>query len=286
MTGGGEPECRPINLIERSLATSHGTVAVVDSGATAQALLLIHGNSMCWQAFAGQFDSPLAARYRMIAFDLPGHGASADARDPERSYSIPAYAELAQEVLDALGVNAGAALGWSLGGHVGLELMARWRGLCGLMIVGTPPVSPGPDALSEAFLASPLMAFAGQRDAAPAEADAYARACCGPAIERMSAVRAMARRTDGRARWYMMRHAMAGLGIDARRIAETSPIPLAVVIGDDDPFVSRRYLLSLRYAGLWRDAVQVMEGCGHAPFLDRPREFNALLASFLADAMH
>ncbi len=257
----------------------------MDNGVAAPAVLLIHGNSMCWKVFTGQFESPLSERYRMIAFDLPGHGASADARDPEQSYSIPGYGELALEILGKLGVDEGAVLGWSLGGHVGLEIMAHWSGLRGLMVVGTPPVAPNPDALAEAFLQTPLMAFAGQKEATPHEAEAYARACCGAAADRMPVLLEAARRTDGRARHCMMMSALAGKGADGRRVAETAVVPLAVVAGAEDPFVSRRFLLSLDRARLWRGKIHFMERCGHAPFLDRPSAFNALLGSFLSDVL-
>ncbi|MEN8196843.1 MAG: alpha/beta hydrolase [Pseudomonadota bacterium] len=273
---------RPIAPFERLLATSHGAVAVADSGLAAPAILLIHGNSSCWQAFTRQFDADLAGRYRMVAFDLPGHGASADAADPERSCNIPAYADVALEVLAALGIEQAAVLGWSLGGHIGLEIMARWPGLRGLMIVGTPPVAPDPAAIARAFVASPVMEFAGREDLSPDEAETYMRAACGPTADRIPALLEAARRTDGRARRCMMNQALAGVGADGRRAAETSSTPLAVVVGADDPFVERSVLLSVDYASLWRGKVHVMEGCGHAPFLDRPAEFNELLDSFLA----
>jgi len=257
----------------------------VDNGVAAPAVLLIHGNSMCWQVFTGQFESSLSERYRLIAFDLPGHGASGNARDPERSCSIPGYSELALEILDTLGIDEAAVLGWSLGGHVGLEIMAHWNGLRGLMVVGTPPVAPSPDALAEAFLQTQLMAFAGQKEAAPHEAEAYARACCGAAVDRMPALLEAARRTDGWARHCMMRSALAGKGADGRRVAETATVPLAIVAGAEDPFINRRFLLSLDYACLWQDKVHFMEHCGHAPFLDRPTAFNALFGSFLSDIL-
>lgn len=274
---------RPTEPVERILATSHGSVAVADNGLAAPAVLLIHGNSSCWQAFTRQFDADFAGRYRMVAFDLPGHGASADAADPERSCNIPAYADVALEVLAALGIEQAAVLGWSLGGHIGLEIMARWPGLRGLMIVGTPPVAPDPAAIAQAFIASPVMEFAGREDLAPDEAEAYARAACGPAADSIPALLNAARRTDGRARRCMMNQALAGVGADGRRVAETSSIPLAVVTGADDPFVERSALLSVGYASLWRGKVHVMAGCGHAPFLDMPAEFNGLLNFFLAD---
>ena len=279
MANGG----RPIAPGEQVLATSHGTVAVVENGHAAPAILLIHGNSSCWQAFTRQFDAEFAVRYRIVAFDLPGHGASADAADPERSYSIPAYADVALEVLAALDIEQAAVLGWSLGGHIGLEIMARWPGLRGLMIVGTPPVAPDPAAIAQAFIASPLMEFAGREDLSPAEAEAYGRAGCGPTVDSIPALLEAARRTDGRARRRIMNQALAGVGADGRRVAETSSAPLAVVVGADDPFVERSVLLSVDYASLWRGKVHVMAGCGHAPFLDRPAEFNKLLESFLAD---
>ena len=219
----------------------------------------------------------------MIAFDLPGHGESADADDPERSCNIPAYADVALEVLSALGIDRAVVLGWSLGGHVGLEIMARWPGLRGLMIVGTPPVAPDPAAIARAFIASPLMEFAGREDLSPDEAEDYIRAACGPEVDRYPALLAAARRTDGRARRCMMSHALAGVGADGRRVAETCDTPLAVVVGASDPFVERNALLSVEYASLWRGEVHVMAQCGHAPFLDRPAEFNKLLNSFLGD---
>lgn len=219
----------------------------------------------------------------MIAFDLPGHGASEDAPDPARSCTIPGYADLTLEILDRLEIREAAILGWSLGGHIGLEVMARWSGLRGLMAVGAPPVAPGPDALAKAFMESPVMAFAGKGQATAREIEAYARACCGDAIDRIPSLLEAAFRADGRARYHMMSAARAGTGADGRHVAEAVPIPLAIVVGADDPFVNPQFLLSLDYACLWRQRIQFIEDCGHAPFLDRPAIFNAIFETFLME---
>jgi pimeloyl-ACP methyl ester carboxylesterase len=44
--------------------------------------VLIHGNSSSSRAFSRQLDGPMGKRFRLVAVDLPGHGASDDAKDP------------------------------------------------------------------------------------------------------------------------------------------------------------------------------------------------------------
>ena len=60
--------------------TSFADIAVSDSAGAGSAVLMIHGNSSCKEVFRHQLESPLGARLRLIAMDLPGHGASSDAR--------------------------------------------------------------------------------------------------------------------------------------------------------------------------------------------------------------
>ncbi|MBC6416946.1 MAG: alpha/beta fold hydrolase, partial [Rhodospirillales bacterium] len=73
----------------RMIETRHGPVALHEAGPdTGQPVLLIHGNSSCSQVFVHQLESDLAKDYRLLAFDLPGHGASPPAADPERSCSM------------------------------------------------------------------------------------------------------------------------------------------------------------------------------------------------------
>ena len=98
--------------------------------------------------------------YRLISFDLPGHGESSDAPDPARSYTMPGYADAAVAVLDHMGVAEAAVFGWSLGGHIGIEMIPRFPGLRGLMISGTPPV--GLTDVADGFIPSPHLPLAGQ----------------------------------------------------------------------------------------------------------------------------
>src|SRR5687768_7481842 len=96
------------------IKTRQAEISIRDSGGDGFPLLLLHGAGASKDVFAHQFESPIAAQYRMIALDLPGHGDSTDARDPAKTYSMAGYAETVSEVMAALGVRRAAVYGWSL----------------------------------------------------------------------------------------------------------------------------------------------------------------------------
>jgi len=89
------------------------------------AILFLHGNSTSSRIFDPFLSQPeLKDRYKIIVFDYPGHGRSSDAPEPDRSYYQYAYAEAALEVLRYYDIKQVIILGWSLGGHVALELVS------------------------------------------------------------------------------------------------------------------------------------------------------------------
>src|SRR6202167_1241333 len=118
----------------------NGAIAVHKTAGQGPPVVLIHGNSSSSSVFARQLEGPLGERFRLIAVDLPGHGRSDDAKDPS-AYSLPGYARAVRTVLDALGIEAAHFVGWSLGGHVALEMAPDLRNPPRVVIFGTPPLS-------------------------------------------------------------------------------------------------------------------------------------------------
>ncbi len=260
----------------QTLETSHGSIAVEEAGSGPIPVLLIHGNSSCRGIFRNQMNGRLATKHNFVAFDLPGHGDSGNAADPARTYTVAGYAQAAIEVLDQLGIKEAVVFGWSLGGHIGIEMLPRWLGLRGLMITGTPPVTIA--SAAEGFKPSPLMGLTGQQYFAEADIDAYARTS-GPPFE--SFLRTAVARTDGLARKTMFEAFLAGDGIDQRQAVETSMMSLAVVNGNDDPFINLDYVDGLAYRNLWERRCHRLPGLGHAPFWQDPEMFDPLLERFL-----
>lgn len=144
----------------RAIRTSHGVIWSEQSGHGELPVLLIHGNSSCLEVFRYQLDGPRARQNRLIAFDLLGHGRSGDAIDPTCTYTLPGFADVSREVLSLLAVEEVVVLGWSLGGHIALEMLQEFSGAKGLVLVGTPPV--GADTFSKGFRPSPHLKLAAQ----------------------------------------------------------------------------------------------------------------------------
>ncbi|WP_370343951.1 alpha/beta fold hydrolase [Pararhodobacter marinus] len=265
------------------LDTPFGTIALLDSGDSGRPVLLVHGNSACKEAFAPQFDAPELAGFRLIAPDLPGHGASDDAPDPGSAYTFAGYAALLEHLIAALGLASPVVFGWSLGGHAALELAGRGKApVAGVMISGTPPVTPTLDCLMQAFNIDPAAEnLTAKRDFTEEDAQAYAlhTGAVDGAVD--PHLLAMVKRTDGRARETMFGSVVAGAPLDERQIVADMTVPFAVVNGAEDPFIKPDYFDTLTAPSLWSEGIVRLQGAGHAPFRQTPGAFNPLLARFV-----
>ncbi len=266
---------------ERTVHTSHADISVAETSGKKAAILLVHGNSSCKEVFRNQLNGPLGEEYRLIAMDLPGHGKSADAVNPERTYCWPGYAETAIEVLEGLGIKQAAVYGWSLGGHAAIEMIPRFPGLAGLMISGTPPVSMTPESIQTGFRANPAVALFGKAEWSDEEVNMLAQGLYGPACDDI--LRNALKRTDGRSRTLLFASLWAGKASDQKALAETAPMPLAIVDGADDPVVNTGYIAGLKIRNLWEGHYHLLRGLGHVAFLTAPETFNPIFARFARD---
>ena len=270
-----------MSVTNRKIKTSHAEIAFSESSGKGLPVLFIHGNSSSKEVFRRQIDSPIGETYRMIAIDLPGHGASSDAFEPLRTYSLPGFADAAIELLDVLGVRRAAVVGWSLGGHVAIEMSVRYPGMVGLMVTGTPPVSSTLESIQAGFKPNPLVGLIGKEDFADEEVEAFGRGTYGGLYD--DTLRAAIKRADGRLRRMTFANLLAGGPADQKKVAENTLIPMAFVNGEADPFVNLAYINALACPNLWDRHNYVLRGCGHVPFLEAPDAFNAILIRFLED---
>ncbi|MBL8094629.1 MAG: alpha/beta hydrolase [Anaerolineales bacterium] len=273
-------------MLSRVLTVNGHAITIRESAGTGPAAVLVHGNSSSGLSFQHQLESALGQTHHLVALDLPGHGDSQRALDPQAGYSLPGYAAIVVGMAEQLGLTDAVFVGWSLGGHILLEASPRLPRAAGFAIFGTPPLAFPPD-MAAAFLPHPAMGASFAAELTDEQMDAYVTAFFKPGVATLpETFRADIRRTDGQAR--------AGLGgsirpdgyLDEIVAVQGLKAPLAVFQGEHEQLVNLAYLQALDAPTLWRRAVQVVPDAGHAPHWEQPQAFNTLLAAFISDCAH
>jgi pimeloyl-ACP methyl ester carboxylesterase len=228
----------------RRIDTPNGVVAVHESTGKGPAIVFLHSNSASSRAFAKQLDGPLGERFRLVAIDLPGHGASDDASDPAL-YAIRTQTRTLKTAIDALGLEEARFLGWSMGGHFVLELAPDLPKAKGFVIFGTPPLA-FPPAMNQAFLPNPTMAATFAEAMDHAQAEAYVASFFRPGYADIpSFFLEDALRTDGRARAAVGASIAPGRFHDEVAVVRELEVPIAILHGAEDQLVNSAYLASL-----------------------------------------
>ncbi len=268
-----------LKVDDRLVETRHGSVSVADTGTGAKTLLLIHGNSSCKEVFRHQFEE-FRKDYRVVAFDLPGHGVSPNG-DPEDDYNVEAYAEIVHDLVETLDLGVPAIFGWSLGGYVALEYAAAGFPIASLAICGTSPINKFPDDMPRGYIPTPHMELAGKRFHSPREKRNYALHTIGMPKGVEPLVWQAVWRTDGQAREQAFAKLKTVDWPRQMRVMRDGIVPFAMVNGPGDPFINHEYCKSLTYGHIWKGAPQDVGTAGHAPFLEDPETFNRMLRGFL-----
>jgi len=266
-----------MSISDRTIRTPQADLRLSQSSGPGMPIVMIHGSGASRAVFARQFDSPLADAHRLIAFDLPGHGESSDARDPATAYTITGLAQTTARLLDALGIDRAIVFGWSLGGHVAIELASFHHAVSGLVLTGAPPVSRGPLGMLRGFHANWDMLLASKKVYSERDIERFEALCFGDTAS--PSFREAIRRTDGRLRAGVAFSMFAGKGADQKQVVEHAPFPVAVINGEHDPLVRLSYFETVAYASLWEQC-HVISDAGHAPFWEQPELFNPLLSRF------
>ena len=271
-----------MNVSLRNLTVDDLTIAVHETRAAGPAIVLVHGNSCSSRAFERQLAGELGRTHRLVAIDLPGHGASSRATDPARTYTLPGYAHVLVEVARQLELSGAVFFGWSLGGHVVLEASGALPRAAGLAIMGTPPIGI-PPAMDRAFFPLPAFGTAVREDPAEGEIQEFLEAFFRPGTPVPSVFAEDFRRTDGRARSVLAASIGPGGYRDEVAIVARLEAPLAILHGEQERIANGAYLQELSVPRLWRGSVQILRDAGHAAQWEAPAAFDALLSAFARD---
>lgn len=255
---------------------------VVSSGQGAP-LVLLHGftgSATTWTPLSAALDT----RYAMHAVELPGHGGSSAPDDAGR-YALGRLAADLAGVLDALGIERAAVLGYSLGGRAALRFALEHPRRVGALVLES--TSPGIVDPSERTT---------RRAADEALADAIEREGIARFVERWEQLPLWASQSAlpdavrERLRTERMACSPRGLANSLRGAGAAVEEPVIERLdGISVPALLVAGALDTKYVALGRVMEQAMprarltivERAGHAVHLERPDAFAALVAEFL-----
>ena len=103
----------------------------IDAGKGEKTILLIHGYLESIEVWDNLI-SKLAQTYRIIAFDVPGHGIS---EVKGEIHTMPFLAETAAALLDKISIDKVTVVGHSMGGYVALALAKLRPDLCEKLVL-------------------------------------------------------------------------------------------------------------------------------------------------------
>src|SRR6478609_8161358 len=103
--------------MDRTRLHGHGLAYEDTGGSDREVLLLVHGLMSSHETWDGVVDR-LGDRYRLIAPDLYGHGAS---DKPSADYSLGGHAASLRDLLDALDIATVTIVGHSFGGGIAMQ---------------------------------------------------------------------------------------------------------------------------------------------------------------------
>ncbi len=264
---------------QRSVTSVDGVrLAVREWGRTdGPSIVFIHGWSHCQSAFLRQFDSHLAETFRLISFDLRGHGDSdhpcaLDAYDNGEAWSNDLHA-----VIAATDAQTPVLVGWSFGGRIIGHYLQRF---------GTDKTA-GANLVSVAAFADPGLAMRGPDACADRMVDQdletvaetaafFVRRCANtPLTDREfhlmfgAAMSTSANARKGSLLWHA----------DYTALCRTTPLPVLVTHGAQDSFTLPVAAQSTT-AKFPNATLSLYEDSGHMPFWDNAARFNAELAAF------
>lgn len=245
-------------------------------------ILFIHGwsqNHLCWKR---QYESPLADDFRLVAFDLRGHGMSEAPVEPEHYAAGQLWADDLAAIIDQLGLDRPVLVGWSYAGFIICDYVRAdgERKIGGINFVDAV-VARGRATLGTLIGPGFLNHFPGAAaDDLPTNIEAmrkFVRGCTVRPLPAEEFAEAVA--------WNVVVHpkvraAMLAGEFEADDVLNSLNVPVLVSHGEDDTVIlpaMAQHILAICPTA----KVSWYLGIGHVPHMEDPERFNRELAEFV-----
>jgi non-heme chloroperoxidase len=242
-------------------------------------ILLIHGISASHLCWARQYQSALAEEFRLVAYDLRGHGMSEAPLEPEHYTDGQLWADDVAAIIDQLGLERPVLVGWSYGGFVICDYVrAHGQDRIAAIDFAAGGVKLGPAAFGTLIGPGFLDHFADvTADDLPTNILGMRGLVAAFAAKPLPPEEVETLLCAGMTVPARIRANLGAREIDGDDVLRTLQVPLLVTQGRADtvvlPAMADHVLATCPTAeASWYD------GVGHTPFLEQPERFNRELA--------
>jgi pimeloyl-ACP methyl ester carboxylesterase len=279
-----------MSLLEVKTETLHGRSVTYAEAGEGPVLLLIHGMGGTFENWQ-EVVEPLSRHHKVIAPDLPGHGASGPGGG---DYSIGAFAAGLRDLLLALGHKRATVVGHSLGGGIAMQFAYQFPEMVERLVLVSsgglgPEVSPLLRAatLPGADLFINATAAIGSK-VVPTLARGLAMIGLRPSADLHEVIRGYGTLTDPARRTAFLATVRAVLGAGGQRVDASDRLylaeamPVLIVWGADDPIIPVHHGEDAheRTPG---SRLEIFDGVGHMPQIETPLRFVTTLEEFLEE---
>jgi pimeloyl-ACP methyl ester carboxylesterase len=233
-------------------------------------LVFIHAFSVdrrIWEPQVAAFQN----RFRVIRYDLRGHGRSAAPSGPSTSY------EDLRSVLDALGINRATLVGLSAGTEVATDFALVYPDRVARLVLAAPGL--GGYVLPPLTWAQGVFQAAAAGDAERA-ATLWAETPIMAMRKNVAAASTVTSLVMSNSRLWTFRRTEQRLSPPAIKRLSEIKCPVLVIVGDQD-LVHVKDVASLLTSGIAGAKLVTVPGAGHIVNLDAPAPFNDAVAAFL-----
>ena len=249
-------------------------------------LVLLHGFTGSATAW-GELAHRLARHRRVIAFDLPGHGAAPIPRDPGNA-RLPEVAGALVRALTALGVGEADWVGYSMGARTALQVAIEHPEAVRALVLesGSPGIADSVERAARAA-ADARLADAIERDGLERFVDGWLAQplfASQASLPEDVRVRERARRLEGRAAGYAASLRAMGTGTQEplwERLGDVRSRTLLLAGALDVKYCAVAHAMA---AALPDARVAIVRGAGHAVHLERPDAWLDAVEPFLDGA--
>jgi len=247
-------------------------------------ILFVHGFSQSHAIFKLQFQSDLARDFRLLAYDLRGHGCSGKPWDAKYYTSKRIAADMAA-VLAEFKLQRPLLVAWSYGGYVVMDYVRHYgdQRIAGAMLVGSNAGLPPPPT-DPAVIERARVARANSRNASP---DIAAGMQSGHTFVGLMTARpappdiAEIMFVTNQMLPAYARRALAELKLQNDDVIPRLRVPILLLAGDKDLSQPAPVLAAVA-ASLANGRLVTVPGAGHATFIDAPEVFERELRQFAA----